>query len=87
MYEMVRQDDHTLPFAILDENGTVVARVRSEGDARKVVAALNLVEAATTMFPGLIDGEQPVNGTDLVDLFNARLAFAADGLSYREPNS
>ncbi len=87
MHTLVRGDGHELPFAVLVEGGIVFARVATEADARQVVAALNLVEAAATRFPGLIDGEQPVSGADLVDLFGERLAFGDDGRSYREPDS
>jgi hypothetical protein len=70
-------------FLILDENGSVVATATVEADAREVVAALNLVSRAAEEFPGLVSGEEEVNGGDLVDLFGDCLAFDAEG-RYRE---
>jgi hypothetical protein len=82
MYELEEQGGEAFPFAVLDENGLVVARVRAETDAREVVAALNLLERATEMFPGLADGRTPVHGADLVVLFAEVLEFC-DG-RYRQ---
>ena len=75
MYELDRQDDQEFPHTVLDKNGLVVARVRAEADALELVAALNLVERAVAQFPGLADGETPVSGADLVDLFGELLQF------------
>lgn len=62
-------------YAVYDENRVRVAVVDQLDDAEKIAAALNLVEAACLAFPGIEDGETPVNGGDLVDLFNASLEF------------
>ena len=80
MYEYEAGGDGSL---ILDENGSVVATVTVEADAREIVAALNLVNRAVEEFPGLVNGEEGVNGGDLVDLFGDCLEFDAEG-RYRE---
>jgi hypothetical protein len=68
---------------IRDENGLIVAEARLPEDACEIVAALNLVERAVEMFPGLRDGSTPVSGADLVDLVGDCLVFDAEG-RYRE---
>jgi hypothetical protein len=85
MYELQRQDTEQFPSAVLDENGSVVARVRVEADAHEVVTALDLVERAVRLFPGLIDGETPVPGAGLVDLFSEALAFR-EGRYHQAPS-
>jgi hypothetical protein len=75
MYDLDYNPAEEFPYALLDENGLVVGRLRVEPDAREVVAALNLLEQAVERFPGLANGETPVRGPDLVDLFNECLQF------------
>ena len=82
MYRLQWQANEELPYAVLDAGGRVMARVGLQADAHEVVAALNLVERAARLFPGLADGETPVSGADLVDLFGAALEF--DGGRYRQ---
>jgi len=78
-YEVVKNNDAPFRFAVIDENGSVLARVRVREDADEIVAALSLVEEAVSRFPGLIDGETPVSGADLVDLFDELLRVRKDG--------
>ena len=70
-------------FLILDENGSVVATATVEADALEIVAALKFVNRAAEELPGLVNGEEDVNGGDLVDLFGDCLDFDAEG-RYRE---
>jgi hypothetical protein len=75
MYDLDYQPAEEFPYALVDENGLVVGRLRVAPDALEVVAALNLLERAVERFPGLVDGETPVSGTDFIDLFSEYLQF------------
>jgi hypothetical protein len=83
MYELYTQEGESFPYAVLDENGMVVARACVEADGFEIVAALNLVEKAVEQFPGLVDGETSVSGSDLVELFNDTLEFSDGRFSLR----
>lgn len=48
--------------------GDEIATAVTEGDAIRIVRALNTIEILSHAFPGLIDGETPTNGADLVGM-------------------
>jgi hypothetical protein len=73
MYELDHDPTQEFPYALVDESGLVVGRLRTERDAREVVAPLDLLWQALDRFPGLADGETPVSGPDLIDLFSETL--------------
>jgi hypothetical protein len=73
MYVLDHDPTQKFPYALVDEGGRVVGRLRTERDAREVIAALDLLRQALDCFPGLADGETPVSGPDLIDLFSEML--------------
>ena len=70
MYEIANRahsDQEPFRFALIDENGSIIATVRVIEDAEAITTALELYEMLESQFPGLFDGETDVNGADLVD--------------------
>jgi hypothetical protein len=91
---MCFDEPSTEGFAVRDEGRNTVACVAAEADARQIVATLNLVGGLLEQFPGLAGDreeggalvERAVDGADLVDFINERLA-VEEGGRFREPDA
>lgn len=61
-------------WIVTDANGLKVAETTNGRDARVIVDSLSIHERMVSRFPGLWDGEEDVNGGDLVDWITYELS-------------
>ncbi len=67
--QKVIQAEKSRVIAVVDDNDET-----DKANAAFIVRAVNLFDAIGKRFPGLIDGETPVNGGDLVDFLTQAIA-------------